>query len=138
MGLDLRCYCNLPDCVRTAYMCKSELGCFQELAETASSGRIGCLELLPTKEDHVCLRVSTSTTVRYRDKRRAANNRRHSSADNAALLRCCHEDMCNYVAAEQSVPLPEVSITIEEHRSDPQNSRTYSFLTVYRYQDAKF
>lgn len=46
---ELRCYCNLPVCVTTGYMCKSAMGtCFTEIVDRGdlSKSRHGCLELL--------------------------------------------------------------------------------------------
>lgn len=53
---DVRCFCNLPACVSTGYMCKSKAGgCFSDLLGHSKPGspfyrgRHGCLELLTDK-----------------------------------------------------------------------------------------
>lgn len=53
---NVRCFCNLPQCVTTGYMCKSSGGvCFSDLQDhphprsTVYGGRHGCAELLPNK-----------------------------------------------------------------------------------------
>lgn len=50
---DIRCYCNLPVCITTSYMCRTAKalgGCFSEIRETdedPETSRHGCVELLP-------------------------------------------------------------------------------------------
>lgn len=52
---DIRCFCNLPVCVSTGYMCRTARsltgGCFSEVKETSdnSASRHGCVELLQDK-----------------------------------------------------------------------------------------
>jgi len=46
---DVRCFCNLPVCVTTGYMCKSQgAGCFSDLEDYPDvyKARHGCLEML--------------------------------------------------------------------------------------------
>lgn len=49
---DIRCYCNLPRCVATGYMCRTARstigGCFSEVRNNndKSETRHGCIELL--------------------------------------------------------------------------------------------
>ena len=46
---DVRCFCNLPVCVATGYMCKSQGGgCFSDLEDYPDvyKARHGCLEML--------------------------------------------------------------------------------------------
>lgn len=52
---DIRCYCNLPICITTSYMCRTAAngGCFSEVKELADDddlpARHGCMELLGDK-----------------------------------------------------------------------------------------
>ncbi|KAJ8984981.1 hypothetical protein NQ317_016892 [Molorchus minor] len=58
-GNYVTCFCNLPSCVTTGYMCKSiGGGCFSDLLDQPAAtaphssvyrGRHGCLELLSEK-----------------------------------------------------------------------------------------
>ncbi|XP_071442961.1 uncharacterized protein [Hetaerina americana] len=54
---DIRCYCNLPRCVTTGYMCKSASGvCFSDIADRTDVelATHGCIELLPSSRQGVC------------------------------------------------------------------------------------
>uniref|UniRef100_A0A914XLA3 BMP and activin membrane-bound inhibitor homolog n=1 Tax=Plectus sambesii TaxID=2011161 RepID=A0A914XLA3_9BILA len=124
-GIELRCYCNLPACVNNAYMCKSNIGCFQELADQSQSdSRIGCLELLPSTESYVCLRLSPfvdqsrSQAVKKQINKRSLTDGAKKSEK--TLVRCCREDMCNYVAQLQ----PELSISVRDPSPAEANDRT--------------
>lgn len=76
---EIRCYCDAPHCVATGYMCKSELNaCFTRVLDPLSSSSPlthGCLDP-GSNAAHVC-------------------GSRTGQAG-AAMLECCHEDMCNY------------------------------------------
>lgn len=83
----VRCYCNLPTCVSTNYMCKSDGGgCFSEFRAAtgvASSyrGRHGCLELLDQ---------STEKLKCQNEEDEIQEN------PNNTILHCCYHNMCNY------------------------------------------
>ncbi|XP_069683424.1 uncharacterized protein [Periplaneta americana] len=83
---DVRCFCNLPVCVGTGYMCKSEGGgCFSDLESHPDvfKARHGCLELLDRVRQNQCQQMGS--------------NRGHSQ-----LLWCCHKDMCNHIDSPEN------------------------------------
>lgn len=83
---EIRCYCNQPVCVATAYMCKSSQGvCFSEVSSQSdiSKSRHGCVEQLHQLRHDVC-------------QKRIRNARIHKGKT-APLIMCCSEDLCNYV-----------------------------------------
>jgi len=93
---ELRCYCNLPACITTGYMCQSmKSTCFSERVERGgrSHTRHGCLELLSRHKQHICERL-------------------HSENKADLRLRCCTEDMCNIADAV------DVDIEITSGRTD--------------------
>lgn len=54
---DVRCYCNLPACITTGYMCKSAgRGCFSDLVDHVDvyRARHGCLDLLDSDRQQQC------------------------------------------------------------------------------------
>uniref|UniRef100_V5GPZ6 BMP and activin membrane-bound inhibitor n=1 Tax=Anoplophora glabripennis TaxID=217634 RepID=V5GPZ6_ANOGL len=92
----VRCFCNLPSCVTTGYMCKSSGGgCFSDLQEQSSvyKGRHGCLELLSDKEQKSRCNskggINERTTIRRKDNPKS-------------LFLCCHHDMCNHIESPQT------------------------------------
>ncbi|KAK3908179.1 BMP and activin membrane-bound inhibitor-like protein [Frankliniella fusca] len=53
----VRCYCNLPACITTGYMCKSAgRGCFSDLVDHVDvyRARHGCLDLLDSDRQRQC------------------------------------------------------------------------------------
>lgn len=53
----MRCYCNLPACITTGYMCKSAgRGCFSDLVDHVDvmRARHGCLDLLDSGRQRQC------------------------------------------------------------------------------------
>lgn len=82
---EIRCYCDVPHCVATGYMCKSELNaCFTKVLDPLNANSPlthGCLDPIANAAD-VC-----SSGSRRADTYIGAP---------AAMLDCCHEDMCNY------------------------------------------
>ncbi|XP_045475447.1 BMP and activin membrane-bound inhibitor homolog isoform X2 [Harmonia axyridis] len=90
----VRCFCNLPSCVHTGYMCKSSgAGCFFDLWEgtghpTGYRGRHGCLELINTKE-----------TQCTNDRETIRTNKKNSSK---RYIHCCSQDMCNHMDSPQT------------------------------------
>ncbi|XP_066245179.1 uncharacterized protein [Euwallacea similis] len=86
----VRCFCNLPLCVTTGYMCKSTSGgCFSELLDvTSKSGyraRHGCIEHLSESQLPHCP-ISDKGLLPKKDK----------DHQKSSLL-CCTNDMCNHV-----------------------------------------
>lgn len=78
---DIRCYCNLPACVSTGYMCKSAQGtCFSEVVDHSdlSKTRHGCVELLSRPSNECITHPNAKARV-------------------SPSLMCCNEDMCNYI-----------------------------------------
>ncbi|GAB0087820.1 Activin_recp domain-containing protein [Sergentomyia squamirostris] len=86
---DIRCYCNLPICITTSYMCRTAAtgGCFSEMKEWSDSDdlpvRHGCLELLGDNDRD--LKCHTD------------GGKQHQIRTSTALISCCQEDMCNHV-----------------------------------------
>lgn len=114
-------------------MCKSEMGCFQELVDqTQIYSRTGCMELLPTIEPYLCLRLSpfVDSKKAVADRRRVTKRSLTAGVKKSekTLLRCCREDMCNYVAQLQ----PELSISVKDPSPAEENgSRAHqSLITI--------
>uniref|UniRef100_A0A6B2E4K0 Putative activin a type ib receptor serine/threonine protein kinase n=1 Tax=Phlebotomus kandelakii TaxID=1109342 RepID=A0A6B2E4K0_9DIPT len=87
---DIRCYCNLPICITTSYMCRTAAngGCFSEVRESADDddlpARHGCMELLLGDNDkHLKCNLE--------------GGKHNQIRSSTALLRCCQEDMCNHI-----------------------------------------
>lgn len=79
---EIRCYCNLPSCVSTGYMCKSNAGrCFSQITDDVSQSKHGCLEHLHQSKHSAC-------KSEHGSKRRG----------NLPVLKCCKDDMCNYAS----------------------------------------
>uniref|UniRef100_A0AAR5QEL9 Activin types I and II receptor domain-containing protein n=1 Tax=Dendroctonus ponderosae TaxID=77166 RepID=A0AAR5QEL9_DENPD len=84
-----RCFCNLPICVSTGYMCKSSSGgCFSDFLDptvgSAYIGRHGCVEYLTESLRHFCL-TEKNGQIHNRDKQHPRS-----------LLVCCSADLCNH------------------------------------------
>ncbi|GJQ71629.1 hypothetical protein Trydic_g11328 [Trypoxylus dichotomus] len=109
----VRCFCNLPICVSTGYMCKSVSGsCFSSLSHQAPhtydayKGLHGCLELLTDKEQKEFCKANSNSSVRRKKK--------HPRT----LLQCCYSDMCNYMDNPDTTNLMEESVdTVNERDS---------------------
>jgi hypothetical protein len=102
-----RCYCNLPSCVKTGYMCKSTAGaCFAQLSldSSASDGagsahvRYACAEFLPSETDRQACHVTAGDAGRVTLRRRGLPTTASSEteSDQWAETVCCATDMCNY------------------------------------------
>ncbi|XP_057656803.1 uncharacterized protein LOC130894190 isoform X1 [Diorhabda carinulata] len=89
----VRCFCNLPTCMMTGYMCKSSNGgCFSDVPESTDhdKGRHGCLELLEQKyRCHGKTGINEKTTFRKKE-------------NTKSRLMCCHYDMCNHIENPQT------------------------------------
>ncbi|XP_067141292.1 BMP and activin membrane-bound inhibitor homolog [Centruroides vittatus] len=85
---DIRCYCNLPLCVVTGYMCKSTLNaCYTEhfsYSSDLSRSRHGCLDQLRHEKRTQCAKRGVDAAA--------------ATTSNPSIL-CCTEDMCNYVSS---------------------------------------
>lgn len=75
---EIHCYCNLPNCITTSYMCKSESGCFKKFEH--ATVQYGCLDFVEKKTR--CSDYSNQTT-------------NSSSVDSEFIYDCCFSDMCN-------------------------------------------
>lgn len=85
---EIRCYCNLPVCISTSYMCKSEgLGCFSDLIAyvDVNKARHGCLDLLERERQTQCQNEPSSRVT-----------------EPQSLLLCCHHDLCNHVDSPET------------------------------------
>ncbi|CAH1121297.1 unnamed protein product [Ceutorhynchus assimilis] len=87
----VRCFCNLPSCVATGYMCKSSSGdCFSDLLDSsrgsAYRGRHGCIEYLSESKRSRC-------PITDKDGQVHTPNKEHPRS----LLVCCRKDMCNHI-----------------------------------------
>ncbi|XP_023721022.1 uncharacterized protein LOC111871871 isoform X2 [Cryptotermes secundus] len=83
---DIRCFCNLPPCVSTGYMCKSEGGgCFSDLEDYSDvyKARHGCLEMLDGVRQDQCHQPGSSRSL-------------------SQMLWCCHKDMCNHIDSPEN------------------------------------
>lgn len=95
----VRCFCNLPACISTGYMCKSSGGgCFSELLDQANQGDYkgihGCLELLNDRNQRKwCENNPTSSTSKSHYRKKL-----HSKS----LLLCCYHDMCNHADSPET------------------------------------
>ncbi|XP_013790403.1 BMP and activin membrane-bound inhibitor homolog [Limulus polyphemus] len=84
---EIRCYCNLPSCVNTGYMCKSSHNlCFSDVENSGysndlSRSRHGCLELLNDQKKALCQVKARSLKL---------------SPGASFKVFCCEKDMCNY------------------------------------------
>lgn len=86
---DIRCFCNLPVCVATGYMCKSEGGgCFSDLEDypDVHRARHGCLEMLDRVQQEQCHQLS-------------------SSSSHLQILWCCYKDLCNHIDSPENFKL---------------------------------
>ncbi|XP_044755361.1 BMP and activin membrane-bound inhibitor homolog [Coccinella septempunctata] len=92
----VRCFCNLPSCVHTGYMCKSNgAGCFSDLWEvpglpTGYRGRHGCLELINTREKQC---TSNVEEIQVLPKQTTSSKQ---------YIHCCYQDMCNHMDSPQT------------------------------------
>ncbi|KPP75560.1 BMP and activin membrane-bound inhibitor-like [Scleropages formosus] len=99
---EIRCYCDAPHCVATGYMCKSALGaCFTRVLDphSVNSPLIhGCVDP-----------VDPSASM--------------CTSPGPSVLRCCHEDMCNYRGLHDLAhPRGEHSDVGSRHQSDSSHN----------------
>ncbi|XP_035217269.1 BMP and activin membrane-bound inhibitor homolog, partial [Stegodyphus dumicola] len=84
---DVRCYCNLPVCVTSGYMCKSSLGiCVSDFFDYSGDlwrSRHACLELI-SKNSQEMAPLECPDSDPELEKRTYPTRL------------CCQEDMCNY------------------------------------------
>ncbi|KAF5306976.1 hypothetical protein FQR65_LT07198 [Abscondita terminalis] len=89
----VRCFCNLPACISTGYMCKSSGGgCFSEVVDQGDyKGLHGCLELLNDRNQKKrCENYPTTTTSNQK------------KLDSKSPLLCCYHDMCNHADSPET------------------------------------
>lgn len=117
----IRCFCNLPRCVSTGYMCQtarsSSGGCFSELRSSDAGDSVpkhGCIEILQEECVHFCSNAqfwhfiffsisiyffiffSCSSSNSRRTNPQCDNApRKYGKAFDDSLILCCYEDMCN-------------------------------------------
>lgn len=117
----VRCFCNLPSCVGTAYMCKSSGGgCFSELLDQGSNhgafprddykGLHGCVELLNDRNQRKWCENNdgSSSKTNYRKRNQSKS-----------LLLCCYHDMCNHAdSPETKVLLNDTVLSASTNESD--------------------
>ena len=85
---DVRCFCNLPVCVKSNYMCKSiglNVTCF--MRHGLDYVTYGCTELV--KSNYEC--VNQDDWISSNDSLNKIQNK------NSNRTICCKEDMCNYI-----------------------------------------
>ncbi|GLV34195.1 hypothetical protein CBL_00125 [Carabus blaptoides fortunei] len=127
---NVRCYCNLPICVSTGYMCKSEGGgCFSEVVDpdqppsfrSPSSadvykGRHGCLELLQDKDQWAECRNMPSA------------NKATTKGHPRSLLLCCFKDMCNHIDSPETQTMLNGTLLGSTLMDSPNHSLMSSHL----------
>ncbi|XP_074036374.1 uncharacterized protein [Leptinotarsa decemlineata] len=126
----VRCFCNLPSCVTTGYMCKSSGGtCFSDVIDQSASvyrGHHGCLELLNEEDQQSkCQRrgINERTTIRRKE-------------NSKSLLICCHHDMCNHIESPPAKNLMNDSLLddvtqVTETRYQQKETFLYSEADVW-------
>jgi len=117
----LRCFCNLPICASTNFMCLTNNlsgGCFSEIHQFESEARLpkhhGCVEFLKkNKTDLVCDNVP----------------RKHSLAPpfGEILVLCCQENLCNYLHYEAN-----------QKQQTTANRDTAGFMSISQNNDLWF
>jgi len=96
-----RCYCNMPSCVQTGYMCKSTAGaCFAQLSlNGVGTGHANvlysCAEQLPADMDRRACLLTAGDAGRVSVRRRGLPST-DNEVDQWAETVCCATDMCNY------------------------------------------
>ena len=135
---DIRCHCNLPKCVQTGYMCKSigeSAACYSSVDGISEISRHGCIELLPLHMKDICYRQQQQQQQQQQEHQQQQqehqqqhhhhnhnhhnhHNHQHNNSNNHTPnrnLRCCSEDMCNYVRTNDN------TIKAENRNTESQN-----------------
>lgn len=114
---DIRCFCNLPQCVATSYMCRTARspgngGCFSEVRDPAnkSTTRHGCVEFLkdlsfpPMQCDNSPRKHHTKTppAATITSSSGGISSATSVASSTGMLLLCCQEDMCNHVDSPEN------------------------------------
>ncbi|XP_030761677.1 uncharacterized protein LOC115886584 [Sitophilus oryzae] len=96
---NLRCFCNLPRCVATGYLCKSDMGgCFSNFVDfKKSAGHHGCIEFLTAPDRNICLL-----------------KQEYPAAEVKPLLNCCSSDLCNHVDSPVAKNIPNNTFAEED------------------------
>ncbi|KAI4461272.1 riia domain-containing protein 1 [Holotrichia oblita] len=131
----VRCFCNLPICVSTGYMCKSKSGsCFSSLSHQAPNahntykGLHGCLELLTDPEQKDWCKANANSQI-------GRTKKQHSRS----LLHCCYSDMCNYVDNPETTNLMDESANILNERESSRTAKNSSYqqINVLTYRNSE-
>ncbi|XP_075237032.1 uncharacterized protein LOC142333594 [Lycorma delicatula] len=99
---EVRCYCNLPICITTGYMCKTTnkkgSGCFTDVTVSVPVQRAahGCLDLLDSIKRTQC-RNEPSVVNSDEQFVKSTDVVNDITTESSSLLLCCNEDMCNHV-----------------------------------------
>ncbi|KAL1497307.1 hypothetical protein ABEB36_008292 [Hypothenemus hampei] len=134
----VRCFCNLPPCVLTGYMCKSSIGlCFSDLQNSTTGqtyrGRHGCIEYLTeSQRDHCSMSDNEGQLPKN------SNNGQEKEVIRKSLLVCCANDMCNHVDNPLTKNLlnstsagSEETVGKFQHQQDQQEDFLYTNSEVW-------
>ena len=82
-GREVRCYCNLPDCVSQGYLCRGS-GCFTELPQPVGLKHPPNQQLINGRSEHAAVYSGCLDD---------------GSVDRLCLRgrMCCEQDLCNHV-----------------------------------------
>ncbi|XP_019874280.2 uncharacterized protein LOC109602362 [Aethina tumida] len=138
----VRCYCNLPACVSTGYMCKSRGGgCFSDLLDHSASsssssgrstvyrGRHGCVELLPEIDQ------------KARCDNHYENSKPYKFKHPKSLFVCCRHDMCNHVENPQTKNILNSTLfghILEDSSNDPRQVTGHQETLLYSNSEVWF
>lgn len=113
---ELRCYCNLPVCVSTGYMCKTSKGaCFTKINN----------EMGLTLYEHGCSDDSRPSWMDNKDNVCSKKHRSRHKEGKWPKLLCCKKDMCNYYKDNVELRLQEIgSHTANKTRTTPTAPKT--------------
>lgn len=115
----VRCFCNLPTCVSTSYMCKSSSGgCYSEVDSMEEPGyRVnhGCIEYLNEPD---CL-LNTEEIVQKNEEPKR-------------LLVCCTNDLCNHI--DNPLTRKLINKSLEESEKKVQQ---HQHPEIYLYSDSE-
>lgn len=116
----VRCFCNLPNCVSTGYICKSKSGsCFSSLSDQApyntNTGLHGCLELLTDNEQKEWCKANSNSQI---GRKRKPHPR--------SLLYCCYSDMCNHVDNPETTNLLDETVNMLNERENNRIAKNSS------------
>ncbi|XP_050311123.1 uncharacterized protein LOC126746783 isoform X2 [Anthonomus grandis grandis] len=119
----VRCFCNLPPCVATGYMCKSSSGgCFSDLVNSTKTAtyraRHGCIEYLTEAQRYECPIGDKDGQIHRIEGRRS-------------LMVCCTNDMCNHIDNPTTRSLFNSTLDADVKRNQDQEIYLYSNSEVW-------